>query len=699
MTGTNSIRNASITNNLNDAILPSHTSLGADQDQVDVMPSKIQGGNESSHMNNDHNQYRSIINASYPRSSSPMISAAPVFHSSHYQPQGGMIMLPTMQSSSGDLNRAIISSLDSQGLISSPDIVRFPQTSSSGGLADQHQHHQDAFTQFPAGLMVNGRSMLSEDSSVHNSQSMYQFHPYSGNPTSYSSSHRYGYSFSPLPSGVAFPISPFHSPLALTDLNVSQSDSQYLKHFNDVECCSPSALMQTIPITDDPNQSNIASLRDQANQGWMMMYADTIDGQFYCRICPNSRLFNSKATLKKHIQYCHAEKPQCPYCKAGIRADNMSRHIKRYCPKAGYKNATLPVSHRGQQPRYSIDVLKSSGSSNLDIKSSETSNISSRGSEIYNQEAWNEHKRIDESNPILHPTITHENVDKIQSRKGSAASEDHNRDTSLATLSFIAADREKTPNEEIQNKNDQKQDSSLTLPSIRKSDIMKKDPSNIDTFSDIHSITDTSLSSRFAFSNPAAQNRQLADYYQQLRNTHRSNDSISFQSYPQNFAPDQVQFQHQNSSRNDPRSQQFIHHLSLTSHSDLIVSPMNLPPLFQLSISPNSSYDHQGAGLSSWTTNGPSQLSNVLTLGNVSGTLNRQSSNSNMDLEMHSSVPISYQQYISHPPAMPRYTMKPVMDFSQNLNQQNIEKQDQTNAVFEQRNMTRININNSASRD
>lgn len=699
MTGTNAIRNTSIKSNLNDTIPPNHTSLGADQDRVDVMPSKIQGGNESSHMNNDHNQYRSIINAGYPRSSSPIIAATPMFHPSHYQPQGGMVMLPTMQSSSGDLNRAIMPSLDNQGLMSSPDIVRFSQTSLGGGLADQHQHHQDAFTQFPAGLMVNGRSMLSEDPSVHNSQSMYQFHPYNTNVTNYPSSHRYGYPFSPLPPGVAFPISPFHSPLALTDLSVSQSDSQYLKHLNEVECCSPSALMQTAPISDDHNQSNIASIRDQANQGWMMMYADTIDGQFYCRICPNSRLFNSKATLKKHIQYCHAEKPQCPYCKAGIRADNMSRHIKRYCPKAGYKNATLPVPHRGQQPRYSMDVLKSAGSSNLDVKPPEVSNVSSQGSGLYTQDAWDEHKRMEDTNTVLHSTIAHENADKIQTRKGSAAPEDHNRDTSLVTLSFIAADREKTPNEEMQSKNDQKQDSSLTLPSIRKGDIMRKDPSNADTSNDIHSITDASLTSRFAFPNPAIQNRQIADHHQQFRNTHKNNDPISFQSYSQIFAPDQIQFQHQNSNRNDPRSQQFIHHLSLTSHPDILGSPMNLPPLFQLSISPNSSYDHQGAGLSSWTTNGPSQLSNVVTLGNVNGVINRQSPNSNMELGMNSSVPMSYQQYISHPPTMPRYTMRPAMDFSQSSNQQNIEKQDQTNTVFEQRNMTRINTNNNTSRD
>lgn len=53
-----------------------------------------------------------------------------------------------------------------------------------------------------------------------------------------------------------------------------------------------------------------------------------------CPECPVKRVFTSRGTLKKHIQNCHGRKPHCPYCKQQIRTDNMSRHIRKYCPKA-----------------------------------------------------------------------------------------------------------------------------------------------------------------------------------------------------------------------------------------------------------------------------------------------------------------------------------------------------------------------------
>jgi hypothetical protein len=89
-------------------------------------------------------------------------------------------------------------------------------------------------------------------------------------------------------------------------------------------------------------------------QNWVLFFASVVDGKFYCRVCQSSKAFHSKATLKKHIQYCHAEKPNCPYCGMSIRADNMSRHIKRYCPKSGVKCTKSPILHDSHL-KYSSD--------------------------------------------------------------------------------------------------------------------------------------------------------------------------------------------------------------------------------------------------------------------------------------------------------------------------------------------------------
>ena len=85
-------------------------------------------------------------------------------------------------------------------------------------------------------------------------------------------------------------------------------------------------------------------------------HCDLMDPPLHtCPECPTRRIFTSRNTLRKHIQNCHGTKPNCPHCRQQIRADNMSRHIRKYCPRTAVQATS---ADEDEIQKYLLDTVK-----------------------------------------------------------------------------------------------------------------------------------------------------------------------------------------------------------------------------------------------------------------------------------------------------------------------------------------------------